>query len=148
MCKTSRIDGDQTCQQLTDYGSDTTELIGDDRLFTALAAGCHVENAAKLAGISERTAYRRLADPEFRCTLNAARESLRESILARLADAGHDAIGTLLELLQSDDDNVRRKAAKTLIDSLTAVHSMMPKARTAVRKSIEIRESREATLFP
>ena len=148
MCKTSRIDGDQDCRQLTDYGSDVTELLGDDRLFTALAAGCHVENAAKVAGISERTAYRRLADPEFRSRLNAARESLRESILARLADAGHDAIGTLFELLNCDDDNVRLKAAKTLIDSLTAVHSMMPKATTTVRRTVEIIESRQISLVP
>ena len=30
-------------------------------LLAALASGCHVENAAVAAGVSERTAYRRLA---------------------------------------------------------------------------------------
>lgn len=97
------------------------ELQGDDRLFRALVSGCHIENAAVAAGISERTAYRRLANREFRKQIDDARQSLRESILSRLADAGHDAIATLQELMQeSDDDAIRVKAAKTLLDSLLA----------------------------
>ena len=59
-----------------------SELQGDDQLFQALVSGCHIENAASIAGISVRTAYRRLADPTFRSQLQDARQSLRESILA------------------------------------------------------------------
>ena len=41
--------------------------------------------------------------------------------MSRLADAGHDAIGTLTDLMHgSDDDAIRPKAAKTLLDSLLA----------------------------
>ena len=129
---------------LTDRSAESGRLRGDDRLFTALVSGCHVENAAAVAGISERTAYRRLADPKFRSRLDAARESLRESVLARLADAGHDAIGTLFELLSSEDENVKLKAAKTLLDSLTAVHSIIPKTKTTVRRLVETTEMRES----
>jgi hypothetical protein len=43
-----------------------SELQGDGQLFQALVSGCHIENAASRAGISVRTAYRRLADPTFR----------------------------------------------------------------------------------
>ena len=35
-------------------------------LLQALACGANLENAARKAGVSERTAYRRLGDPEFR----------------------------------------------------------------------------------
>lgn len=110
-------------QELAEIGrpSDGGELQGDEQLFRALLSGCHIENAAVAAGISERTAYRRLADPAFKQQLDDARRSLRESILNRLADAGHDAIGTLTELMQeSEDDGIRLKAAKTLLDSLLA----------------------------
>ena len=37
----------------------------DERLIAALAAGQEVAVAAHQAGVSERTAYRRLADPAF-----------------------------------------------------------------------------------
>ncbi|QDV57209.1 hypothetical protein [Rosistilla oblonga] len=112
---------DPSRQELAEVGRPTEEheLKGDDRLFRALVSGCHVENAAVVAGISERTAYRRLADPEFRKQLDEARQSLRESILSKLADAGHDAIGVLMDLAHgSDDDAIRLKAAKALIDAL------------------------------
>lgn len=109
------------CQELAESCSSANEneFQGDDRLFKALVSGCHVENAAKSAGISERTAYRRLADPEFKEKIDQARRSLRESILAKLADAGHDAIAVLMDLMHSAEDEVTRlKAAKAVLDSL------------------------------
>lgn len=91
-------------QELAEFGRSSEELVSDDRLFTALASGCHIEKAASAAGISERTAYLRLADPGIRARLDSARESLRESILAKLADAGHDAIGIPWELMQESEE--------------------------------------------
>ncbi len=69
-------------QDLAELGMDP-ELQGDDQLFQALVSGCRIENAASIAGISVRTAYRRLADPTFRSQFQGARQSLRESILAK-----------------------------------------------------------------
>ena len=117
-------------------------LKGDDQLFSALVSGCHVENAAAAAGLSVRTAYRRLADPDFRYQLDEARRSLRESILAKLSDAGHDAVGTLWELMQeSDDDQVRLRAAKAVLDSLRGFHTDSPKTEARVKTVTEHRTS-------
>jgi HEAT repeat protein len=114
------------------------ELAGDDQLFRALVSGCHVENAAQLAGISERTAYRRLADPEFRLRLDTARQSLRESILARLADAGDDAVDTLWTLMrESDDDVIRLRAARAVLESLMEFHGSAPRVETTVTSRVE-----------
>ena len=113
-------------------------LQGDDQLFQALVSGCHIENAASVAGISVRTAYRRLADPTFRSQLQDARQSLRESILAKLSDAGHDAVGTLWELMQhADDEGVRLRAAKAVLDSLRGFHAQSPKVETTTRMQVE-----------
>ena len=49
---------------------------GDLELQIALAKGSTVRHAARAAGISERTAYRRLADPQFRSELKVVRERL------------------------------------------------------------------------
>jgi HEAT repeat protein len=127
-------------QELADFGSpgDMSELTGDERLFRALVSGCHVENAARLAGLSTRTAYRRLADPEFRSRLNAARQDLRESILARLAEAGHDAVDTLWTLLQeSEDESIRLRAARAVLESLMAFHGLAPRVETTVTSRVE-----------
>ncbi len=85
----------EPCQELAVNGR--SELMGDDKLFAALVSGCRTQNAALAAGISERTAYRRLEDPEFRARLDRSRRELRESILAHLSDAGLDAISTFLQ---------------------------------------------------
>ncbi len=119
---------------MAENGSMTADVLpfhGDDRLFVAIVSGCHIENAAKVAGMSQRTAYRRLSDPDFRSQVRQAREDLRESILARLADAGHDAIDTLWQLLESEDENIRFKAAKTLLDRLVSRSGCEPESPPA-----------------
>ncbi len=113
-------------------------LQGDDQLFQALVSGCHVENAAAVAGISVRTAYRRLADPGFRTQLQDARQSLRESRLAKLSEAGHDAVGTLWELMQTaEDEGVRLRAAKAVLDNLRGFHAESPTIETTTRMQVE-----------
>jgi len=126
-------------QDLAEIGS---ELEGDDALFTALVRGAHAENAAVVAGISERTVYRRLADPVFRGRVDQARELLRESILARLTDAGLDAIGALETLMhESDDDRIRLQSAKTLLQSLTELHASLP--RTKITSVVTVKTEQE-----
>ena len=59
---------------------------GDELLLSALAAGSSVEDAARTAGLSVRTAYRRLADPTFARRLAQARDDL---------DAGRQVVGAI-----------------------------------------------------
>ncbi len=126
-----------TRHDLAEIGMDS-ELQGDDQLFQALVSGCHIENAASIAGISVRTAYRRLADPVFKQQLQEARQSLRESILAKLSDAGHDAVGTLWELMQTaEDEGVRLRAAKAVLDSLRGFHAESPTVETTTCTRVE-----------
>lgn len=107
-----------------------SDLEGDDVLFSLLVSGCHVENAARAAGISERTAFRRLADPTFRARLDQARETLRESILAKLSDGAHDAISVLMDLMrEAEDEGVRFRSAKALLDGLASVHASLPRMK-------------------
>ena len=113
------------------------ELLGDDALFSALLAGAHIENAAMAAGVSQRTVYRRLADPIFRQRIESAREAMRESILTRLTDAAGDAVSSLWELLEDKEPDIRLKAAKALLESLVKINNTAPKTKTTVRYSVE-----------
>jgi hypothetical protein len=128
------------CRELAEFDSSVdahanVELQGDEQLLAVLASGCHIQNAATIVGVSERTVYRRLADPQFRTQLDHARNSLRESIIAKLADAAHDAIGVLNDLMHTaDDERVRLGAAKSVIDALLTVQRVATLEKKAGEK--------------
>jgi len=91
---------------------------GDELLLGALAAGRSVEQAAQTAGVSVRTAYRRLADPSFARRLAQARDELISSALGELVECASEAVATLRALLQANDERVRLGAAKTTLEQL------------------------------
>jgi hypothetical protein len=67
-------------------------------LVTALACGATVEGAARKAGLSERTAYRRLADPDFQSRLRQQRAELARRVAGLLTAASLESVRTLVEL--------------------------------------------------
>jgi hypothetical protein len=88
----------------------------DDALALALAAGRTAREAAAACGLSERTAYRRLADPAFRRRADALRADLVDRALGRLADGMADAADTLRLLLGARSESVRLGAARALLE--------------------------------
>ena len=87
-------------------------------LLTALAFGATVENAARKAGIGERTAYRRLADPDFRARLSQARQEAVVRTAGMLTGAAVGSVKTLVDLQQdaSVPAAVRRGAARDVLE--------------------------------
>src|SRR5579871_301090 len=73
----------------------------DHQLLMALACGVTVENAARQAGISPATAYRRLAEPAFQQRLQQLRGDMVSRTAGTLTAAASEAVRTLLELLKS-----------------------------------------------
>jgi hypothetical protein len=90
----------------------------DELLLAALASGTPVEQAAKTAGVSKRTAYRRLADPRFASRLAQARDELISSALGELVEGASKAVKTLRSLLDAEDERVRLAAAKGHLEQL------------------------------
>ena len=89
----------------------------DQRLLLALACGATVENAARQAGVSESTAYRRLADSQFRQSLHKMRAEMTERSAAMLTAAGMEAVKTLLALQQTSiPPAVRLGAARAVLE--------------------------------
>jgi hypothetical protein len=87
-------------------------------LLTALACGATVENAARKAGVSERTVYRRLEDPAFRAQLDRLRAEMVERTAGMLTGAGMSSVKTLLDLQQdvAVAPGVRRRAARDVLE--------------------------------
>jgi len=90
----------------------------EQALVTALAFGATVENAARKAGVGERTAYRRLADPAFRARVDQARQETVLRTAGMLTGASVGSVKTLVDLQQdvSVPANVRRGAARDVLE--------------------------------
>jgi hypothetical protein len=91
----------------------------DDALLTALAAGATIQEAAGRAGLSERTAYRRMAEGAFAEKLKRFRADMLQRALGRLADTSTKAVETLSELLLAKSETVRLGAARSILELAT-----------------------------
>src|SRR5687768_8808754 len=93
------------------------ERRGDDVLALAVAAGKTHKEAALQAGISERTAYRRSTEPDFRALVTSLRSEMVGRATGKLAEAAADAAQTLLTLAKdADSEPVRLSAAKAVLE--------------------------------
>jgi molybdenum-dependent DNA-binding transcriptional regulator ModE len=89
---------------------------GDAQLVLAIASGCSVKQAAKLAGISQRTAHRRLQSTEFVLRIAVARDELFKRAVGVLASAATEAVQTLRSLLDSESLTVQLGAARAILE--------------------------------
>jgi hypothetical protein len=88
----------------------------DEALALALAAGQTLRAAAEVAGISERTATRRRANPAFRQREAELRAGMVQRALGKLADGMAEAADRLRELLRADSESVCLGAARALLE--------------------------------
>ncbi len=89
----------------------------DEALLLALACGATVEAAAQSAGISRRTAHRRLADADFRQQLLGLRADMVQRTAGMLTAASMEAVKTLLALQkESIPAAVRLGAARSVLE--------------------------------
>ena len=89
---------------------------GEPAVMAALAAGATIDAAAKAGGVSERTVRRRLHETDYRSQIHGLR---RESLVraSRIISVGAEAAANvLIGLLMSENDNIKLRAAATLLD--------------------------------
>lgn len=93
------------------------EMKYDAQIVTALACGGTVESAAQHANVSERTVYRRLADPMFQQKLRDFQTELVKRTSGLLTAASIEAVKTLLTLLDRNvSGGIRLGAARTVLE--------------------------------
>ncbi|HZZ82578.1 MAG TPA: hypothetical protein VFE62_29030 [Gemmataceae bacterium] len=89
----------------------------DEAFLSALACGATTESAARSAGISISTAYRRLNDPAFRQRLQQVRADIVKRTAGALTAASTEAVKTLIELQKANTPpTVRLGAARAIIE--------------------------------
>src|SRR5262249_36316021 len=79
--------------------------------------GATVEAAARAAGVSEATAFRRLREPAFRARLQGVRADMVQRTAGALTAAAAEAVRTLLALQgASEPPAVRLGAARAVLE--------------------------------
>jgi hypothetical protein len=90
---------------------------GETPLILALATGASVPQAALKAGLSERTVFRRLANPAFHKRIEAVRTDTVKRVSAMLIAASRLAAKTLLDLQDpKTPPAIRRRAARDILE--------------------------------
>ena len=89
----------------------------DPMIALALAGGQSIAEVAEQFGLSRRTVERRLADPEFRRLVAEFRGQLIATALGYFAENMTRAARTIGALLDSPQEHIRLRAARTLITS-------------------------------
>jgi hypothetical protein len=102
---------------------------GDEALVRALAAGLSVPKAAAAAGLSERTAYRRLENPAFRSRVDRARQEVVDGVVGKLSALGDTSVEALDGLLKSPTENIKLGATRTALEYLFKSHEQLTLAR-------------------
>jgi hypothetical protein len=118
----------------------------DASLIAHLAASVSPAGAAKLAGGSEATVYRRLANPAFRQRVEKARSDFWERALCVISKGAAESAIVLRRLLRSDDGRLKLQAAKVLIGQGMKVREVVEQARQLeeLRKEIDqLKKERE-----
>ncbi|CAN5734390.1 hypothetical protein BH23CHL2_BH23CHL2_15880 [soil metagenome] len=90
---------------------------GDPKLILHLARGLAVSDAADEAGVSTRTAFRRLEDGSFRDEVRQQRTQFLDQVIGGLAGASLEAVNTLVELLEAESEMARLGAARCILDN-------------------------------
>ena len=104
---------------------------GEAKFIAALAAGQTVRDAAKDAGLSERTAYRRLENVEFRRRVKEVQAEMIARAARMLAAAATDAVVVLRELSGSAQrETVKLAASRTILE---LVHKLRESAEIEFR---------------
>jgi hypothetical protein len=89
----------------------------DEALLRGLACGATVESAARAAGISARTAHRRLKEEAFQKRLREVRAEMVQRTSGMLTGSGLEAGKTLVSLLDATvPPTVRHGAARTILE--------------------------------
>jgi hypothetical protein len=89
----------------------------DQLLLMALACGATVEAAARSAGVSQATVYRRLLELAFCRKLEQTKADMVQRTSGALTAAGSEAVRALLELLRgAKAEAVRLGAARSVLE--------------------------------
>lgn len=111
----------------------------DRLIIEALATGATQAEAAGLAGVSERTVRRRMADDAFAREVSVRRGDRVSELTGKLVEASFEAVRTLEAGLTAERDSDRLRAAHQLLLLVVRYRSEgeLERRLTAVERALE-----------
>jgi transposase len=101
-----------------------------DRVALLLAQGMSMRAAARKADVNEKTVRRWREDPEFGRMVDTLRSRMTDRALGKLTAGQTAAADELRRLLKSEDERVRRDAAKLILEQgvrLSELQNIVPR---------------------
>lgn len=86
---------------MTEENTENVITVKQQKALTALLTERTTRDAAKAAGVSEKTLYAWLNEPAFRSALRDAEKSILDDVTRRLSAGASLALDTLKKLVQS-----------------------------------------------
>jgi hypothetical protein len=117
--------------------------IADEQLAAELAAGKTIREAAAAAGVSLRTAKRRLNEPEFKKRIMDVRAAAVANATAIVFSGMNEAASVLKQLVSHKDPRIQERAAVKVIEL-----GMKLNAVTELERRLEQLEQFLAIQFP
>jgi hypothetical protein len=116
----------------------------DEKLLEAVAGGASLTDAARLAGMSRRTATRRAADPSFWAKVTELQKTMTGQTVARVRRYGLAAVNVIGRLMaDADDDRVKLSAAQFIASQVLDLARQADVAEELERLEQELGELRE-----
>lgn len=92
-----------------------------EKAISALAFGLSVTDTSNKVKVTRKTIYRWLDDDDFVQAVNEKKALVLERVGSRLASKALDSLDVLDELLHSDNESVRLRASKVILDKFTDI---------------------------
>lgn len=91
--------------------------LNNEQLLTAyVSSGFNLSETAKALGVCRQTVAKRVQTPEFQALLTEYRHTLFQSASQNLLESTQTASTTLVELLNSKNENIRLQAACKILN--------------------------------
>ena len=96
--------------------TDARRKAQDDILLDALASGRTYAEAGELAGVSDRTVARRMAEPAFARLVRDRRDEQVQTVAGQLSTMANAAVMAITSCLDDEDAKTRMAAGKLILE--------------------------------
>ena len=118
--------------------------VKQQKAITALLAERTARDAAKVAGVAERTLYTWLGDPVFRAALKSAEAEVLDTVTRRLSAGQAVALDTLEKLIQSArHESTKLTACVSWLNMFMKYHELKDVDERLTALEVAIHESKK-----
>lgn len=115
------------CQRLSVQKGLDYDIMTDERILEVLSTASSIRSASKQLGISDRTIYRRMKDPDFMERYQEQRKTAIDTASQELVNLAEMAIETIKKVMQDENASpqIRLNASGLILGNILKYHEMV-----------------------